>query len=175
LKLGSGAWQAYSSSNPTEVESLLDSDLSALPFLRSALSKHLQRFPSTRNGLGRVENLVLELVADGRHEFKSLFPEFGKREPVYGFGDAQVFVEMKRLVNAAKALLTMGNGTSAMDAAQITKTSFQVTEHGQEVLHGEEDFVHANGIDLWLGGVHLEGDEAAWRWDESKSKVVRIS
>ena len=175
LKLGSKAWQGYSSSNPKEIQSLLDADLSALPFLKSALTKHLQRFPSVRNGLGRAENVAVELVAGGRSEFRSLFPEFGKREPVYGFGDAQVLLEMKRLVKAAKPLLTMSNGASAMDAAPIIKTSFQITEHGQAVLRGEEDFVHANGIDLWLGGVHLEGDEAVWRWDESKGKLIKAS
>ena len=51
LKLGSEAWRAYSSSNPKEIESLLESDLRELPFLKSALTKHLQRFPSVRNGL----------------------------------------------------------------------------------------------------------------------------
>jgi hypothetical protein len=25
---------------------------------------------------------------------------------------------------------------------------------------------------MWLGGVHLEGKEAAWRWDEEKNKLV---
>src|SRR5437660_5135686 len=50
LHLGSKAWAAYSSSNPKEIESLLDSDLSPLPFLKSALTKHLRRFPSTDNG-----------------------------------------------------------------------------------------------------------------------------
>ena len=90
LKLGSKAWRAYSASNPKEIESLLESDLTELPFLKSALAKHLQRFPSVRNGLGRVENLALELVAGGQHEFRFLFSEFGNREPEYGFGDAQL-------------------------------------------------------------------------------------
>jgi len=175
LNLGSKAWATYSLPNPKEIESLLESDMSALPFLQSALTKHLQRFPSVRNGLGRVENLALELVADGQQEFKSLFPEFGEREPVYGFGDAQVFLEMKRLANAGKPLLLVSNGAGVMDSAQITKTSFQITEHGQAVLRGDEDFVYMNGIELWLGGVHLTGNEADWRWDEERSRLVAIT
>lgn len=65
LDLGAKAWTAYSSSKPTEIEALISDDASALPFLRTALAKHLQRFPSTRNGLGRIENVALKLVADG--------------------------------------------------------------------------------------------------------------
>ncbi len=97
LNLGSKAWQAYSSSDPSQIESLLAEDTAALPFLKSALFKHLARFPSVRNGLGQDARLCLELVADGQAEFKALFPAFGKREPLYGFGDAQVFLELKRL------------------------------------------------------------------------------
>jgi hypothetical protein len=169
LKLGSKAWRAYASSNPKEIESLLQSDLMELPFLKRALTKHLQRFPSVRNGLGRVENLALELVADGQHEFRLLFSEFGKREPEYGFGDSQVLLEMKRLVNASPPLLVMSNGAGVTN---FTRTSFQITEHGQAVLRGDKDFTNLNGIDLWLGGVHLAGNEAAWRWDEAGQRLV---
>src|SRR6266508_3189197 len=48
LSLGSKAWPAYSSSDPSTIESLLNGDTSALPFLKPALFKHLARFPSVR-------------------------------------------------------------------------------------------------------------------------------
>lgn len=172
LDLGARAWTAYSSTNPTAIEDLISRNTAALPFLSIALAKHLQRFPSVRNGLGRVENVGLELIVDGQHEFESLFPAFGKREPEYGFGDAQVFLELKRLASAAKPVITMSNSASAKNSGQVLNTSFQITEYGQAVLRGEDDFVHTNGIDLWLGGVRLEGDEAAWRWDEVAQTLV---
>ena len=172
LDLGARAWTAYSSANPTEIEDLISGDTAALPFLNIALAKHLQRFPSVRNGLGRVENVGLGLIVDGHSEFKSVFPAFGKREPAYGFADAQVLLQLKRLANAAKPLITMSTSASAMDSGQVLNTSFQITEQGEAVLRGEDDFVHTNGIDLWLGGVHLEGDEAAWRWDEVAQTLV---
>jgi len=109
LNLGAKAWQAYSSSDPSHIESLLAEDTMALPFLKSALFKHLERFPSLRNGLGREASLCLKLVVDGHSEFKALFPAFGKREPLYGFGDAQVVLELKRLGNGPHPLLHMSN------------------------------------------------------------------
>jgi hypothetical protein len=154
---------------------LISGNTAALPFLSIALAKHLRRFPSVRNGLGRVENLGLELIVDGHPEFKSMFAAFGKREPAYGFGDAQVFLELKRLANAAKPLITMSNSPSAMDSGQVLDTSFKITEQGEAVLRGKDDFVHTNRIDLWLGGVHLEGDEAAWRWDEVGQRLVSLT
>jgi hypothetical protein len=174
LELGARSWNAYSSSNPMAIEALISDDTAALPFLGNALTKHLQRFPSTRNGLGRIENVGLELIAGGHNEFTSLFPVFGKREPEYGYGDSQVFVELKRLASAARPLLLMTDGdqTDVIDASRFAKTSFQVTEFGKAVLNGDEDFVRSNGIDDWLGGVHLQGEEAAWRWDEVTQTLV---
>jgi hypothetical protein len=174
MHLGSLAWRAYSSADPADVKSLLASDTSALPCLREALFKHLERFPSVRNGLGRVEKTTLKLIANDLKEFKDVFPAFGKAEPTYGFGDAQIFAELKRLATAQHPLLTMSNGHDAdvMDSPQLPATSFQLTEEGAAVLNGDEDFVRLNGIDLWLGGVRLEGNEAAWRWDEAEKNLV---
>jgi hypothetical protein len=175
LNLAARAWQAYSSSEPSQVESLLAEGTTALPFLKSALFKHLARFPSRRNGLGRVQNSALDLIAAGHDQFKKLFPAFGKREPLYGFGDAQVFLELKQLSTGPHPLLTVNNdgNVNPTDSNQLLSMSFQITDHGQAVLNGDEDFVRLNGIDLWLGGVHLQGNEAAWRWDEDHLRLDR--
>ena len=39
-------------------------------------------------------------------------------------------------------------------------------------LRGTANFVALNGIDRWLGGVHLS-DTNLWRWDEQKKEIVR--
>ena len=159
----------------------MNSDLSAIPFLKRALIKHIQRFPSASNGLGRIENVGLELIANGYPSFKALFPAFVRCEPEYGLGDAQLYLEMKRLVDASTPLLKLSNAVkgvtkgATMDSAHMLLSSFEITKHGRAVLSEAEDFVRANGIDQWLGGVHLEGDEAGWRWDEdAKELLVRL-
>jgi hypothetical protein len=47
-----------------------------------------------------------------------------------------------------------------------------ITDVGRQVLEGRADHVKLNGIDRWIGGVHLAGNEAAWRWDREASKIV---
>src|SRR5207249_3376460 len=142
------------------------SDMSALPFLKDALKKHLERFPSTRNGLGRVENTALALVPAGHNKFRSLFPAFSRRESAYGFGDAQVYLALESIMTVRKPLLIQDNSHQwSKDSAQMLLASFELTDEGKAVLAGEEDFVVMNGIETWLGGIHLSGKEAAWRWD----------
>ena len=63
-------------------------------------------------------------------------------------------------------------GVSALDSAQLLKSAFQITEPGAAVMRGDDDFIRRNGIDLWLGGTHLEGVEAAWRWDQNRGRLV---
>jgi hypothetical protein len=176
LQLGSKAWQAYSSPSPADLLSLLASDLSAIPFLERALIKHLQRFPSTENGLGRIGNVGLNLIAGGYRNFRSLFPAFVSRESDYGFGDAQLYLELKQLAQASTPLLTLNSsvtGASA-DAAEILLSAFEVTDVGKTVLDGKEDFVRRNGIDSWLGGVHLKGTESDYRWDEQAQQLLAM-
>ncbi len=174
LELGSKAWTAYSSSNPKDIESLLESDLSSLPFLKDAFSKHLRRFPSTENGLGRIGNVSLNLITKGFANFRSLFPAFIRSEPEYGFGDAQLYLELRRLSDASTPVLSLSGGVNgaSLDAAQMLLSSFDITAHGKAVLAGDQDFVVSNGIDQWLGGVHLKGSEAEWRWDEQAQELL---
>jgi hypothetical protein len=57
---------------------------------------------------------------------------------------------------------------------RIHKTSFSVTGTGKEVLDGRADFVALNGIDLWMGGAHLDDKNAPWRWSEHDQKLRRL-
>jgi hypothetical protein len=52
------------------------------------------------------------------------------------------------------------------------KRTIRLTDVGQAVLAGHGDRVNVNGIDRWLGGVHLRGHEVEWRWD-GEAGVIR--
>jgi hypothetical protein len=76
-------------------------------------------------------------------------------------------------VEARVPLLVHNNAdNSHMDSTRIFFSAFEITEHGRAALAGEEDFVARNGIDLWLGGIHLHGSEAAWRWDDDSQQLL---
>ncbi|MCM3870822.1 MAG: hypothetical protein ND895_09040 [Pyrinomonadaceae bacterium] len=173
--LAIAAWQAYCSADPTAIQTLLETDTSALPFLKTALQLHLERFPSVSNGLGRIQNRGLELIHDGLRSFVDLFPRFGGAEPAYGLGDAQFWNSLRRMGDAREPLLSITNGTASgqkLDSGNFHQLSFDITEAGAAVLDRQADFVELNGIDTWLGGVHLQGKSDLWRWDDQQKRLI---
>jgi hypothetical protein len=48
------------------------------------------------------------------------------------------------------------------------RITLELSGDGWAVLVGEADQIELNGIDRWLGGVHLTGHEVAWRWDKDR-------
>jgi hypothetical protein len=173
--LATRAWQAYRSADPTAIEELIETDTSVMPFLKRALQLHLARFPFVRNGLGRIENIGLQLILGGSHTFTRLFAAFGDEEPVYGLGDFQFWLALNQMTHARKPLLTVKNGGGPeheLSSEEIRNSCFEITETGVAVLQSEADFVALNGIDLWLGGVHLSEDNL-WRWDDQTGRIVQ--
>lgn len=173
LELAQQAWMAYCSPDPREIESFLKKDTRGLPFLGAALQAHLKRFPSVVDGLGCVEKVTLNLIECGVDEFKPLFPMFGELEPFYGFGDSQFWSHLKRLSRLREPLLGI-HGVDDVDAAltwqQFATASFEITGKGKAVLSGRQKL---DEFDLWLGGVHLNGWNNSWRWDEQQGRIVQ--
>jgi hypothetical protein len=175
VNLASAAWRAYCSKDPTDIQTLLENDISALPFLKAALKAHLRRFPSTTNGLGQIENRALQLIHSGSKRFDDLFFRFSKAEPVYGLGDSQFLLALRRLSEAGQPLLekeTGSNGGPELTEGVSHEARFRITDLGVAVLKGDADFVLLNGIDLWLGGVYLSSERNLWRWDDDLEKLV---
>ncbi len=153
VELAARAWGAFRSADPTAVERLLREDTSALPFLDGALVRHLEQYPSVENGLSRSERQILELVAEGIRDFHSLFRADQEQEERIFLGDTSFARWIRGLCECRYPLLREDEG------------SYSVTPAGREVLAGHADHVRLNGINRWLGGVHLSGSDALWRWD----------
>lgn len=175
LTIAAAAWQAYTSPTPSQLEKVLEIDTHSLPFLQAALRAHLRRFPSTANGLGAIESLGLELIQNDPQTFENVFQHLGKVEPVYGLGDSQFWTVLARMTQVRQPLLRIQNGDSEARLGSVVepKAVFEITDVGRKVIKGDADFVELNGIDLWLGGVHLTDKEQMWRWDDELNRIIK--
>jgi len=155
------AWKAFRSPDPTAVDDLLSSDCSPLPYLGGALRRHLEQFPSVRNGLGRTEQQILAHTALGESSAADLFRNDQLRESHPFLGDSTFFSYLKRLAGASRPLI-------------VIERTVALTAAGHDVLAGRSDAVDLNGVDRWWGGVHQTGKRPLWRWDEGNAGLTWV-
>ncbi len=176
LSLGRAAWQTVTSSDPRDVSKILAGDTSALPFLRGALTRFLEELPWQRDGLSRSERQLAEGIAAGASGFGDVFQAAAAREERIYCGDASAALYLKRLATGAAPLVSFtSNGTRMASSGANTRALFDaelsLTDTGGAVLKGDLDWIELGGSDRWLGGVHLDGASAAWRWDAARGAV----
>ena len=161
FELAEAAWNAFRSPDPMDLVAILERDTSPLPFLHGALLRHLQQFPSVANGLARTERQILELVRAGQRTFRDLFVADQAMEERIFLGDSTFARYLRGLCDCRRPLLEERHG------------GHHLTEAGRDVLAQRADHIRLNGINRWLGGVHLFGDQVLWRWHELSGRLVR--
>jgi hypothetical protein len=180
LALGQQAWAAFRSPDPTQIVALVSEGTPVLPFLSGALGRHLEQFPSVKNGLSRSEAQALAVMAEGPITLGKAFKasHHDKEERLF-LGDAVFAFYLERMSTATAPLLLFEDGTPVASPQRHEAEGFWqrrvvLTELGHAVQAGQEDWIRINGIDRWLGGVHLCGREATWRWDDASRQLRHI-
>jgi hypothetical protein len=154
------AWAAFAAPDPQPLQALASTAV-ALPYLRSALIRHLEEFPAVDTGLSRTERQILETLVVGSWPLDELFPAAHlEREDPFFLGDRTFFDIVDVLAAGDTPLVGLDAGRAWL------------TDAGREVLGGRMDRVEALGIDRWRGGVHLKGRRVPFRWDPRARRIV---
>ncbi|MFZ0591755.1 MAG: hypothetical protein WAM39_14920 [Bryobacteraceae bacterium] len=179
FRAAQSAWNAFTSPDPTAIEAVIGGDTSALPFLASALRRHLEQFPSVINGLSRTERQALSVLRERGplSPLRLFFAVQAMENPLF-MGNLSFFRILKDLASAQHPLIHTTDGSQLrLDRGAPTFETIlpvEISEVGLSVLDGRADHVRLNGIDRWLGGVHLKGAAATWRWSPERQCLVRI-
>lgn len=153
LSLGQKAWRAITSTEPANVEAVLKTDTSSLPFLADALERFLEELPWATDGLARSERQLMQGISNGASRFGEIFQYTTQQEERIYCGDSSAALYLDRLSRGQTPLVAISGDT------------FSLTDAGRAVLSGEKDWIMLGGSDRWLGGIHIEGANAKWRWD----------
>jgi hypothetical protein len=161
------AWAGLTAQTPASLLSCLDAidddaDLVAPMFTL------IGRYPDSVSGLSHWDAALLAGVSNGGNDaFTIIGGAIGSNhhwlDPV---GDAYLFWRLRRLADPSlsEPLLTLTGDTNTARACQVVPTVL-----GIEVRDGRANHVEVNGIDDWIGGVHLrQGRGSPWvrRGDE---------
>lgn len=169
LNLATAAWSALRAGEPGELGEIAAARSAELRFLGEAFDRLSREYPSSRDGLSLTERRILAAAATASAPTAgAVFARASAREPRPFLGDVFCFRLIARLARAPVPLLE----TDPAGVPVTANTRLRPTAAGGEVLRGDADFVDLNGIDRWIGGVHLQGDRSPWRWDEGTESII---
>jgi hypothetical protein len=157
LDLAHAAWAAFCAPDPWPLLAVGAGSTQALPFLGRALRRHLEQFPSRAIGLARTDREILDALATGITDRAALFRAVQRRESAPFMGDTIFFDYVSRWASARNPLIAGADG------------DLHLTDAALAMRAGGADAVALNGIDRWLGGVHLR-DDRVWRWDNEGAR-----
>lgn len=174
--LAERAWQAFREPTPEALDdwcrSMKGSDpITELPYLLPALTRFLQEYPWTTDGLSRTERRLLQVADAGSIKLSAAFPRMHDGEDAHYVTDLSLAALVESFSELTPPLLTRDPARVSDD--EVFRSSVATTEAGRAVLRGDEDRIRWFGTDRWLGGVHLEGSTNIWRWDDARQQVTR--
>jgi hypothetical protein len=153
------SWERFTSASPAELFAAAGEDAIGLPFLRAALQRLCEEYPSTRDGLSRSQRQALYAVAQGPARVEELFARSQAREEASFLGSRAFGVMFEEMRTSEGALIESEEGGVVL------------TPLGRRILAGDADWLDEHPIDRWIGGVHLLPSNVT-RWDEDAARFV---
>jgi hypothetical protein len=154
LDLAAAAWAAFTAPDPSGLAAVTRARSPELRFLGEAFARLLQEYPSRTDGLSLTQRRILMAAAEGAGTMGQVFRRVSEAERRPFLADAICWAIMRELADCPAPLLAID------DDRRVA-----IAPTGDEVLAGREDHVRRNGIDRWVGGVHLLG-HPTFRYDE---------
>lgn len=167
--LAARAWDAFGAEAPDALDDLRRGDTSDLPFLGAAITRFLEDYPWTRDGLSRTERRLLSLASHGPIALSAAFPRMTGDGDAYHVTDRALIDLADGLAGASPALVTL----SASASPGPLDRHVALTDAGRDVLAGRANRIALCGMDRWYGGVHVAGRARVWRWDDRAQRVTR--
>ncbi len=159
--IGREAWTAFCAPDPTALADFANRSVPSMPFLSAALQRCLEEYPSLADGLSRTERQLLEVGASGVRHRRDYYLGSSRQEAC-PWGDLSVYLRLDALAAGPRPALD-----------RFGPDEFAMNDQGRRLLAGKDDWPRVrDGIDVWIGGVHLEGRDPFWRWDAARRTLV---
>jgi len=169
----SDRWLLLGCADPIAIERDARRESTALPHVPPALLRLLAELPSLQTGLSQTEESILRAVDDGASGFYEIYGWLMRAEGHPFMSPELMAFELDRLAEGPVPLVSYTEGEPAEGTDTWTFTELvSITAAGRSVLAGNEDAVALRGIDRWIGGLHLTGHAAPFRWDRESGTVV---
>ncbi len=171
LMLAKKAWAAFRSPNPKGWEQLLNEDTTILPFLNGAIVRLLEEYPDCKTGLSRTAQTALSILSKRKYNPGELFAKYQETEERRFMGDSSFWAILRQLLASNPALITSAP-EMLVTSPPSPDQKLSITEAGEKVLTGQQNWLDSVAQDRWIGGVHLT-PENVWCWDSDLYELVK--
>ncbi|KRP86297.1 hypothetical protein AOQ72_03660 [Bradyrhizobium yuanmingense] len=177
FEIASMAWEAYRAPTPELCAGLLGRPLGKLSFLKPAMEDLLAELPSPATGLGATETRLLQRIAGGHDRTDELFRPGALGTRVFDQWEMGALLEglafgpAPAVAGLDDKLATLDPDNARSRNAAFRRSRLSLTEFGEAVLAGREDFRRHNPIRRWWGGTLLT-NERLWRWDGERRALI---
>jgi uncharacterized protein DUF1835 len=148
-------WAVVTAPDPGGLLALLREEAGAFPVLRRALRTMIARYPDERIGLSYIDWELLKQSQIHGPEVTSVIEHTmtSNAEHLDPVGDLYLLARLRGLADPhlPHPVLDLTG-----DSRSIRGCAVRVTAAGEDVLSGRRNFVELNGVDDWVGGVHLD-------------------
>jgi len=156
--LGREVWRALTAPHADPLEIIIAQATPAVPCMASALERHLQELPSSRNGLGLTQQLTLELLADkgplsAGHLFRCLSEE---REPLPYLGDLMFRYVLDDLCLTPETPFTID---ATGKSQPWNEQRLSINKNGERLLDGKANFMDRYRGRRFVGGIELKSGD----------------
>jgi hypothetical protein len=169
LALAKAGFEAFGAGEPRPLVEVLQRDFSPLPHLRPALARMLEEYPWQGDGLARSRRQLLWSVKTCGGDLAAMFRACTHMEAARYLGDIIFLDYADGLAEASEPALHFIESASTEESSPWQQLVL-LTRFGERLLGGDADFVAANGINRWIGGVHLTRDR--WRYDPTTKTLL---
>jgi hypothetical protein len=163
LDLAVAAWTMFRSKDPTPLTDTVRWTSRRLRFLSETFSRLAKEYPWRSDGLSLTQRRILAAVAHESLSMIDVFQRLWRKESRPYLGDWSCYAYIRELALAPNPLLCF-EGRNPDDSPEVGRVA--LTETGRQVLAGNLNHVTLNGIDTWIGGVHLHPGGPSWRYDD---------
>jgi hypothetical protein len=130
--------------------------------------------------VNRTEQAILKAVQDGNSKPGNIFAAAQACEESRFMGDSLFWLYLARMTESKRPLLRASKGGFVLPSLcaswpEFNEQQMVITRAGERVLANELDWIEINGIDKWLGGVHLTSSagENPWRWNPEMQRLIQ--
>ena len=168
-------WRALTSPHPDALLTFYPADMSSMPFLKNAIARLIQEFPAKANGLSQTESLILQALLAHLTEPDDIYQFVQHKEPVPFMSRAMFYGCLQKLTSCRvpaiekQAVETEEVIDSESETVCEVETThivhFTLAQTARQVLYNWVDWIQLNGINRWIGGVHLQ-EGNIWRYNK---------